>query len=253
MKIAAQLYSVHQYIGNKEDMRMTFKKVKEMGYDYIQLSGAGYMDQEKADYVASLLKEYNLTICVTHMSYEQLDQELDSLINYHKLWGCNYMGIGSMPTTYRNKEGYSHFATWANSIGRELAKHGLTFVYHNHRFEFERYDGKTGLALLAEGFNEYVQFLLDTYWVQAGGANPVELINQLAGKVDVVHFKDFGIVNDKAIFAEVGSGNLNWNKIIEACQTAGVKYAAVERDSGEVDAFDSLAISRKYLKNTHNL
>ncbi len=84
MKIAAQLYSVHQHLGTKEDMKMTFKRVKEMGYDYIQLSGAGYIDDEKADYVAELLNTYDLTLCVTHMSYDQLDQELDNLIKYHK-------------------------------------------------------------------------------------------------------------------------------------------------------------------------
>lgn len=253
MKIAAQLYSVHQHLGTKEDMKMTFKRIKEMGYDYIQLSGAGYMDDEKADYVAELLNTYGLTLCVTHMSYDQLDQELDNLIKYHKKWKCDYMGIGSMPVDYRGKDGYARFVTWANRIGDEVAKSGLTFVYHNHRFEFEKFHGKAGIQILAEGFNDHVQFLLDTYWVQAGGANPVDVIEQLAGRVDVVHFKDFGVVNNEAIFAEIGSGNMNWEKIIEACHKAGVKYAAVERDCGEVDAFDSLAISRKYLKDVHGL
>lgn len=253
MKIAAQLYSVHEHLSTKEDMGKTFKKVKDMGYDYIQLSGAGYMDDEKADYVASLLAEHVLQLCVTHMSYDQLDQELDNLIRYHKLWKCDYIGIGSMPPDYRGKDGYERFAKWANAVGESVASHGMTFVYHNHRFEFEKYDGRTGLEILADFLNDNVQFLLDTYWVQAGGANPVDIIESLAGRIDVVHFKDYGVKENKEYFAEIGSGNMNWSKIIDACTKAGVKYAAVERDCGDIEAFESLAISRKYLKNIHRL
>lgn len=253
MKIAAQLYTVHKFLGTQEDMEMTFKRVKEMGYDDIQLSGAGYMDQEKANFVESLLKKYDLNICVTHMSFEQLDTELEALMAYHEQWNCKYIGIGSMPGEFRGKDGYSKFIKWANNIGERLSEKGMIFVYHNHRFEFEKYDGKTGMELLAEGFNDHVQFLLDTYWVQAGGANPVSWIKRLSGKVDIVHFKDFGIVDNEPFFAEIGSGNLEWNDIIAACNEAGVRFAAIERDSGTIDAFESLAISRKYLKDVHGL
>jgi sugar phosphate isomerase/epimerase len=253
MKIAAQLYTVHDFLSTKQDIKETFKKVKQMGYDTIQVSGVGYVDDEKAEYISEFQKEYGLDICVTHMSYDQLNNELSSLIKYHKMWNCKYIGIGSMPNEFRNKDGYSKFIEWANKIGEEVAKEGLKFVYHNHRFEFEKYDGKTGMETLVEGFSDNVQVLLDTFWIQAGGCDPVAWINKLSGKLDIVHFKDYGVKNDGQYFAEVGSGNLDWCRIIEACKNAGVKYAAVERDSGEIDAFESLAISRKYLKDIHNL
>lgn len=254
MKIAAQLFTVHDYLGTKEDMDMTFKKVKEMGYDYIQLSGAGYIDDEKAEYVKGLLEKYELIMCVTHMSFDQLDNELDSLLKYHKLWGCDYIGIGSMPKQFsRDEIGYKSFAEWANNIGDIVSQQGLTFVYHNHSFEFEKYNGKTGLEILAEGFNNHVQLLLDTYWVQAGGANPASYITKLADKIDIIHLKDYGIKNYEPYFAEIGSGNIDWQDVIKACNQAGVKYAAVERDKGETEPFESLAISRKYLKEVHGL
>ncbi|GKX29790.1 sugar phosphate isomerase [Vallitalea longa] len=253
MKIAAQLYTVHDFLGTKKDMEMTFKKVKEMGYDYIQLSGAGYIDDEKADFINELIKIYGLKICVTHMSYEQLNDELESLIKYHKMWNCQYIGIGAMPEQYRNKENINEFIEWANKIGKKVSDEGLTFTYHNHRFEFEKVDGKTFMEIMAEGFNDSVQILLDTYWVQSGGADPVSWIDKLKGKVDVVHFKDYGIKDNQEYFAEIGSGNFDWYKIIEACNRAGVKYAAIERDSGEIEAFESLAISRNYLKEVHGL
>lgn len=253
MKIAAQLFTIRDYIQSKEEMDQSFAKIKEMGYDVIQMSGMGPVDDEKAAYIKDLADKHGLEICVTHMSYDQLINDLDNVIKYHEMWGCKYVGLGSMPNELRNKEGYYTFIKEANRIGEKLATFGMKFVYHNHRFEYEKYDGKSGMEILLEGFNEHVQFLLDLYWVQAGGASPVAWINKLAGKLDIVHFKDMGVKDNETYFAEVGAGNLEWEAIIDACEKAEVKYTAVERDRGEIGAFDTLSLSRKYLKEQHNL
>ncbi|WP_105616150.1 sugar phosphate isomerase/epimerase family protein [Vallitalea okinawensis] len=253
MKIAAQLYTIRDYIQSKEDMDQSFTKIKAMGYDVVQMSGMGVVDDEKATYIKELAEKHGLEICVTHMSYDQLINDLDNVIKYHQMWNCKYVGIGSMPNELRSIEGYYTFIKEANQIGEKLASFDMKFVYHNHRFEYEKYDGKSGMEILLEGFNEHVQFLLDLYWVQAGGASPVAWINKLAGKLDIVHFKDMGVKDNENYFAEVGTGNLEWSAIIDACEKAGVKYAAVERDSGDVGAFETLALSRKYLKDQHSL
>jgi sugar phosphate isomerase/epimerase len=69
--------------------------------------------------------------------------------------------------------------------------------------------------------------------------------------MDVVHFKDMAVqVRDGRvqIMTEVGEGNLNWKGIIKACAETGVKWAAVEQDICQRDPFESLAISRRNLK-----
>jgi hypothetical protein len=45
------------------------------------------------------------------------------------------------------------------------------------------------------------------------------------------------------IMAEVGEGNLNWETILKACETAEVEWYAVEQDICQRDPFESLAIS----------
>ena len=66
----------------------------------------------------------------------------------------------------------------------------------------------------------------------------------------VVHFKDMGGGSEnQSIMTEVGEGNLEWSAIIEACQDAGVEYAAVEQDICQRDPFESLAISYQNLIN----
>jgi sugar phosphate isomerase/epimerase len=101
--------------------------------------------------------------------------------------------------------------------------------------------------LFSETDPEYFGFEIDTFWIQSGGANPVEWIYKVNGRMDVVHFKDMAIKEDQQIFAEIGEGNLNWDAIVKACRETGVKWYAIEQDKCLRDPFDSLTMSLKYL------
>ena len=97
--------------------------------------------------------------------------------------------------------------------------------------------------LLNETDPKEFEFEIDTYWVQAGGANPVNWIEKVEGRMGVVHLKDMAIVDDRQVFAEVGEGNLDWLEILKACNKIGVKWYAIEQDTCLRDPFESLAIS----------
>jgi sugar phosphate isomerase/epimerase len=126
---------------------------------------------------------------------------------------------------------------------------GLTFSYHNHSFEFERFGGRTGLAIIYEESDpRYLQAELDTYWVQHGGADPILWINKLAQRMPVIHLKDMAIIDNQQAMAEVGEGNLNWPGILAACQEIGVEWYAVEQDICRRDPFESLKISYENLR-----
>ena len=91
-------------------------------------------------------------------------------------------------------------------------------------------------------------FTLDTFWVQAGGASPTKYIKKLQGRIKVIHFKDFRILNRARQFAEIGQGNLDWDEIIAVCKSTGITCAAIEQDGDWlVDPFQSLAMSREFL------
>lgn len=48
---------------------------------------------------------------------------------------------------------------------------------------------------------------------------------------------------------EIGRGNLNWPRILQSCKAAGVEWYLVERDSGDLDPFESLKISYEQLRS----
>lgn len=166
--IAAQMYTLREYTQTPEALRESMRKVSSIGYQAIQISGIGPMDPRL---VKEYADEFNLKICATHVPWDRLVNDLDALAAEHKLWDCKYIGLGSLPAEYQtSQEGYRTFAKLASGIARTLKEeYGLQFVYHNHDFEFERFDGLTGMdVLLQDSDPEVFGFELDLYWVQAG-------------------------------------------------------------------------------------
>ena len=253
LKIAAQLYTLRDYLQTPEALASTFKKVKNIGYDAIQVSGIGNID---LNFVKETAEKQGLTICATHIPFQALKDNMPEVIKKHKLWNCKYVGIGAMPQEYQaNNETYTAFAKEASEYGKILLENDLQLIYHNHNFEFKKFNGITGLEILfKESDPAAFNFEIDTYWVQAGGANPVDLIKKMKGRLSVVHLKDMVINNDNEIqMAEIGQGNLNWPAILKACQKSGVEWCPVEQDICPGDPFASLQISKTYLDSLGQL
>jgi sugar phosphate isomerase/epimerase len=251
--IAAQLYTLREFTKTPQDIRDTMKKVREMGYEVVQVSGMGAIDPAE---LKSIVDEYGLKICITHTPYDRIINDFDNVVREHKLWECEYIGLGSMPGAFgkepggfeRSREGYTAFAHSMSEVAKKYNDAGLKFVYHNHNVEFQKYDGITGMdIILEESDPEAFGFEIDTYWVQAGGADPVEWIYKVKGRMGVVHLKDMAIVDGEQLFAEIGEGNLKWNKIIKACEETGVKWYAIEQDKCMRNPFESLKMSFDYL------
>jgi sugar phosphate isomerase/epimerase len=147
-----------------------------------------------------------------------------------------------------------------NAVGRKLAKGGIFLCYHNHAQEFRRFpNGKRGMDVLFDNMDTTgAHFLLDTHWVQAGGADIIEWIQKCKGRLQYLHMKDYriGPVNYTTIiehvekeFAEVGDGNLPWQLIVDTGLAVGVKAFIVEQDFNYgADPFENCAKSYKTLK-----
>jgi len=232
-QLGAQLYTLRDYTKNDADFLETMKKVKKIGYQVVQVSGIGA--DCTVEGVAAALKETGLDCGATHVNFDDLLNNFDKEVYKHKAWGCNYVGIGGLPKRYIDAggEGYLQFAKEANEVAAKLKAEGLKFIYHNHHHEFCKYGDKIAMDILFENTTEDFQFELDMHWVTAGGGDPIWWINKVAGRMDVIHFKDFQIQmpERERIFAPIGEGNLNWDGIIDACKKTGIKYYFVEQDN----------------------
>ncbi len=248
--LGAQLYTCREFMQTLESMRETLRKVAEIGYTSIQLSG--YNREMDVREMAAIITDSGLTVAATHMSWDDFLNDLDTVIETHRLWGCVHPAIGGLAEEYRCADGVKRFADELAPVAEKLAAAGMDFSYHNHNQEFVRVegDGRTWLAMLYEDISpEILKAEIDTYWIQAGGGDPAEWIRTCAGREPLLHLKDMAIAPPREQrYAEIGEGNLNWPAILEAADAGGVEYYLVEQDQCyDKSPFDCLATSYRNL------
>lgn len=248
MKIGAQLYSLRDYCKTTDDFAETLKKVADIGYKTVQVSGTCGYDPA---WLAEELKKNGLECGLTHYPIDKVKADPVKAAADHKIFGCKYIGLGALPNGGENTlDDVAKFIAEMKPITKAITENGGYYMYHNHAFEFESKGDTTIMNMLADGFApDEMGFTLDVHWVKAGGQDPIEWLNKLKGRTPCVHFKD--LVHDengKTKFAVVGEGELDFDKIIATCIDNGVEYAFVEQDDcyGE-NPFDCLKRSFDFL------
>ncbi len=243
MILGAQMYTVRNFTKTSEDFEATMEKLAKIGYKYVQVSGIG--KEVTPETIAKASKDTGLKVVLTHTDPKRILEETDKVIEEHTLYGCDGIGIGGI-FQYKpwNMESFKRFADDFAPAIEKIKKAGKHFLYHNHMFEFEKAEGKLYLDHILNASPD-IELTLDVHWVQAGGADPAQYIEKYADKIFTTHLKDFTVVDNERKFAEVGEGNMNFDRIIDACVKCGVKYHMVEQDDvleGQ-DPFECLATS----------
>ena len=248
LQIAAQLFTVRAFTRAEEGIAASLRRVKESGYDCVQISAFGPCS---AEFLRGELEKNGLTVCATHTPYERIVKDTDNVIREHKIIGCPYVGLGA--GDLRTPEKLRAFLAEILPAAEKIRDAGLKFLYHNHQFEFCRMENGASpmQMLLSETSPDTFGLLPDLYWLQFAGVDPARFVRENAERIDVVHLKDMIVTADGAQrFAEVYEGNMDYSGIGAALEEAGVRYAAVEQDDcyGK-DPFACLERSRGNIGN----
>jgi len=247
-RIGAQLYSIRSLCQTPEGFQKAMRDVAAAGYKGVQVSGAGPFEPQ---FVRDTCDANGLEIVCTHVSFDEITEDTAASVAKHRVYGCRYPGLGSMPGVYY-EEGLTSLRRFIAKIGKaadEYAEAGMRLLYHNHAHEFQRFEGKPALTWLMEECPPSLQFEIDTYWVQCGGGDPKQWLR--GRSADVVHFKDMvGTAKNTCEITTVGKGNLDWPGIIRACRETQVQWAMVEQDNAvdEDDPVGCLAFALDYLQ-----
>ena len=251
MKAGLNLYSIRNLIKTEEDFSATAKKLKEMGYDYIQYSGGPY----DPEVIARVSKESGLPVVLTHVPMDRIINDTDKLMEEHASFGCYNIGLGAMPKeVILDEQLCKETVAKLNDAGKRMADKGFKFFYHNHHIEFYKHNGQTVFDYMIENA-PYINFTADTYWLQYGGVDVLDYLEKLKGRIECVHLKDYTIVADtnwfKPQFTSVGDGTINYGKIVPKLKEWGVKYFLVEQDNAAElpDTLAPIERSIKYIKN----
>jgi len=249
-QIAAQLYTVRDFCNSASALAATAKKIRAIGYEAVQASGVS--EQISPAEIKRILTDEGLKICATH--------EKSDLIRTNPLAVVERLkAMDVAQTAYPYPAGVD-FADPAavkamvsdlDAAGAVLRENGCVLSYHNHAIEFIRIGNEVLLDYIARATApENLKFELDTYWVQYGGANPVEWCTKLAGRLPVLHCKDYGFgTNNQPFFSEIGYGNLDFPAIVAAADAGGCEWFVVEQDTCPGDPFVSLEKSYRTMRD----
>ena len=143
-------------------------------------------------------------------------------------------------------DGIKGVAARFNVAGAAAKRAGLQFGFHNHAAEFKPVDGIVPYdRLLAECDAELVKMEIDIYWMVTGGRDPLAYIAEYPGRFPMVHAKDRAA---NGAIADVGSGDIDFPRILEAFERAGLAHCFVERDDAS-DPYASARASFTYLNH----
>ena len=250
MKLGAQLFTVREFCKDLDGFADSLKRLADIGYSTVQINGSCVFE---AEWLKEQFDNIGIECIMPTVPGLNVAVDTEKVIENHKIIGSKYVSAGHVNT---RKVGAQGFVDQYRETIKKVREAGLMLLRHNHDHEFLREaNGKISQQNLADLIApEDMGFVLDLYWVQAGGGDPIWWLNNLKGRTPVVHFKDmtYGLVNDEygRKIAAIGEGNMNYEGIIEACYNNGVEYTVVELDHcyGE-DPFECLKRSYNYLKD----
>jgi sugar phosphate isomerase/epimerase len=243
-KVGVQLYTVRDQM--KNDLEGTIASIAALGYKEVEF--AGYYNRTPQQ-IGEILKKNGLTAPSTHMPINALRDDLNKTVETaaavgHKFLICPYL----MEPERKTMDQYKQHAALFNKAGEACKKAGIQFGYHNHDFEFLKFDGQMPMdVLLAETDPKLVQIELDLYWITKAGHDPLAYFARHPGRFPLVHVKDMD-KTPKQFFTEVGRGSIDFKKIFAQSKKAGIKHYFVEQDTCPGNPLDSLRISMDYLK-----
>ncbi|MGV3502929.1 MAG: sugar phosphate isomerase/epimerase family protein [Adhaeribacter sp.] len=254
--IGLQLYSVKDVI--EKDLPGTLKQLADIGYTEIESypgQKGHYFGMEAKDF-AKMTKDLGLNLVSSHFGSGSRDdkpgdwrqatmlQNFDQLAAKAAETGQQYITCSSLSEGLRKtKEDLKRTAELFNQTGEKAKKAGLQFAYHNHAFEFDQVgDVMMYDFLLANTDPELVKYELDLFWVTAAGKDPVAYLEKYPNRFPLCHVKDMD-KQDKTRNTEVGTGSIDYQKVLKAAKDNGMKHYLVEQEYFTRPSIESMRIN----------
>jgi sugar phosphate isomerase/epimerase len=246
-KVGLQLYTLRNELG--KDPEGTLKKVAEIGYKEVETFGYAngkFLGKTPGEF-KSFLSGLGLSTPSGHYMPGNLRKDWSMVVDHAAEAGQKYMMCAFLfPQDRKTADDYKKLGQLFNESGEVCKKAGIQFGYHNHDFEFQPLDGQLPYdLLLKETDPKLVKMELDLYWATHAGIDPLELFRKNPGRFPLVHLKDMA-KTEKREFAEVGTGSIDFQRILDARKLAGIEHYFVEQDAVTTGTpLEAIAISYK--------
>ncbi len=242
--VALQLYSLREALN--QDFEATIRQVADMGYIGVEPYGGMPGGLEQA---AKLFHELDLQVLGSHVPYPDAENK-DNVLAIAEAFQVDRVVIAFLPPTeFETIDAIKDVCQRLNQAGEFAQANTLSLGYHNHWWEFKQLEGRATLDLMLAELDEQVFLQIDTYWVQVGGLDAVELVKQVGARAPLIHLKDGSLDKDDDMTA-VGAGKMDVPGIVAATADTA-EWHIVELDRCATDMLQAVQDSYTYLTSNN--
>ena len=243
-----QLSSITPHLDTPEHIQESFAKIAAIGYRHVQLQGVPIDIDD--DFLAHSLQAAGLHCVATQEDYPLgFGENPERRIARAVRCGAQYLSFALIPRTVDSVAALEVFAQQVNRIAQKVQAAGLVFAFHPIGPDFRPMDGQPVYQRLMNLLPSATQLNLCVSGAHSAGVDPLSVLAQYAGRVDLVHFKDDAPISDtQRHLMPLGQGSHDWAPILSACRQAGVQYVLAEQERWLKDAFACAQDSYDYLK-----
>lgn len=257
--LAIQLYTVRGAVS--KDLEKTFERLAVLGFKNLEIYGYNgtFFGKNRNEFKA-ILKNIGFKVISSHHRTGMTDKENGTLLqNWEKTLedlnfiGAKYAVCSYLPEAERTIESYRKLPEILDSAGKVSKQNGIQLAYHNHDFEFLKMDEQNNFYdfILKNTSSDLVKMELDLYWITKAGLDPINYFEKYSGRFPLWHVKD--MKSETKDFTEIGNGIIDFKRIFEAKEKAGLEHWFVEQDSSDKDMFESIEMSVKYINENRTI
>ena len=228
-----QLYSVRDDLA--KDPKGVLKQLSSYGYKQVESfeGGKGMFWGMSNTEFKSYMDELGMKIISSHcdISKDFEKKAADAAAIGMKYLICPYKG------PQKDIDAFKKFAEEFNQKGEICKKNGIRFAYHNHDYSFVNMNGEMGQDVMMKNTDpKLVDFELDMYWVVAAGQDIETWLKKYPKRFRLCHVKDRkkgATATEKEASVVIGTGSINYPKILKTAKKLGMEYYIVEQEKWE--------------------
>ncbi len=251
MKIGLQLYSLRDSV--KLDPKGVLEKVAGFGYkkletyDYEDGRLFGLPSKEFGSFANGhgmkvTSGHYHLGWSPSKKSWKgTLMNDWERAVADAKEIGQEFMVLAHLEVDERKSlDDYKFVIEQLNKAAEVCSKYNIQLSYHNHEYEFDRFEGQVAYDLMLKQLDpKMVSMELDLYWVNFAKKDPLDYFAKYPGRFKQWHVKDMDKTDPK-LQVDVGTGRIDFKSIFAKANLAGLKHFYIEQEAYPISSIKSV-------------
>ncbi len=242
MRIGIQISSLAKFLTDNESVESTVSRLSEMGCKIVQTQWLS--KTVDVGFVADAYKRHGITSLGIQDKFDACINDLDYFISMNRACLSNDVCLSGIPERYMSEDGIRRYINDFKAVMQKLSEYGINASYHPVRADFNEISGAAAADIVINELPN-IKVVPDTCQLLRAKVNAREWIDNLVGRIDIIHFKDTAGFSNDSPLVPVGEGVTDFRAIIPALLNAGVKYILAEQETFSKEPFMCMSTSLK--------